>query len=91
MFQINRAGVITCSSFVIYRTVVIRYGISLFIFVIRYSYTVFRYSYLVVVFAIRYWYALLEVFFSRITHFCAVTNPMQLHHPFVTEKVIRKE
>ena len=35
--------------FVIYRTFVIRYGISLFIFLIRYSYAVFRYSYLVFV------------------------------------------
>ena len=64
--------------FVIYRTLVIRYGILLFIFVIRYSYAVFRYSHSV--FVIRYSYALLVIytrylkFFFRITLFCAVTN-----------------
>ena len=51
----------------------IRYGISLFIFLIRYSYAVFRYSYSLFVIHIRNSYALFEVFF-RITHFCAVTN-----------------
>ena len=51
--------------FVIYRTFGIRYGISLFIFVIRYSCAVFRHSYLA--FVILYSYALFEVFFSNTT------------------------
>ena len=48
--------------FVIFQTFLIRYGISLFIFGIRYSYLVIRYS-----------YALFEVF-SRIPLLCAVAN-----------------
>ena len=65
----------------------IRYSISLFIFVIRYSYAVLRYSYSVFiirylysVFVIRYSYALFVIhmryskFFFPITLFCDVLN-----------------
>ena len=55
--------------FVIYRTFVIRYGVSLFIFVILYSYAVFRYSQSA--FVMRYlYYALFEVLFSNNTFLC---------------------
>ena len=70
--------------FVVYQTIVIRYGILLFIFVIRYSYQEFRYSYsaFVIRYYIRYWLfiSLLVIhmrywkFSFRITLFCAVTN-----------------
>ena len=65
----------------------IRYSISFFMFVIRYSYAVFRYSYSVFiirysysVFVIRYSYALFVIhmryskFVFRITLFCDVLN-----------------
>ena len=75
--------------FVIYRTFVIRYGISLFVFGIRNSLfiSVIRYSYALFVIHERY----SELFVFRITLFCAVTNRMLLHAPFVTEKFIQEE
>ena len=57
--------------FVIYRTFVISYIISLFIFVIRYTYTVFCYSYSA--FVIRYSSALFSIHIRNSLFICGIS------------------